>query len=81
MTYEIETDIEIPPRGGAKYPWSKMKPGDSILVNEVYSKGGGSPAGSSASSWVKRNHPEWSTITRRIDSKTVRVWFTEGDAE
>jgi len=79
MTYQIERDIEIPPRGGAKYPWAEMEPGDSILVDEPYTKGRGSAAGSSASSWVKRNHPEWSTLTRRIDEKTVRVWFTEVD--
>ena len=79
MTYEIEHDVEIPPRGGAKYPWQAMKPGDRILVNEPYVKGGGSAAGSSASSWVKRNHPEWSTITRRMDDKWVGVWFTELD--
>ena len=75
MTYEIEQGVEIPPRGGAKYPWPTMEPGDSILVDEPYTKGGGSAAGSSASSWVKRNRSEWSTITRRIDEKTVRVWF------
>jgi len=77
MTYEIENGIPIPPRGGAKYPWAEMKAGDSILVDEPYEKTGGSPAGSSAASWVKRNREGWISTARRIDEKTVRVWFSE----
>ncbi len=77
MTYEIEEGVEIPPKGGAKYPWARMQPGDSIAVLEPYVKGQGSPAGSSASSWVKRNEPGWSAVTRRQDDEVVRVWFTK----
>ena len=78
MTYEIESGIEIPPRGGAKYPWQKMKAGDSIRVEETYVKGTGSAAGSSASSWLKRNRPGWTAIARREDSENTRVWFVNG---
>jgi len=81
MTYEIEHDVEIPPRGGAKYPWEKMGDGDSIPVAEDYEKGRGSAAGSSASSWLKRNRPGWTAVTRREEGREsthVRVWFTNG---
>jgi len=78
MTYEIEHDVEIPPRGGAKYPWQDMKDGDSIVVEEAYAKGKGSAAGSSAQSWLKRNRPGWSAVARREDDDLCRIWFVEG---
>jgi len=79
MNYEIEHNVEIPPRGGAKYPWEKMGHGDSICVHEPYTKGRGSVAGSSAASWLKRNRPGWEAVTRRDgeEPETVRVWFRE----
>jgi len=75
MTYKIEHDVEIPPRGGAKYPWSEMEDGDSIVVDEPYVKEKGSAAGSSAQSWLKRNRPGWTAVTRREDEGHARVWF------
>jgi len=80
MSYEIEHDVPIPPRGGAKYPWSEMGDGDSISVPEIYEKGKGSAAGSSAASWLKRNRPTWEAVTRRDEDEPetyVRVWFVQ----
>jgi len=80
MAYEIEHDVEIPPRGGAKYPWEKMGHRDSIPVEEPYVKGKGSAAGSSAQSWLKRHRPGWEAITRRDEKRPethVRVWFVD----
>jgi len=75
MTYKIEHNVEIPPRGGSKYPWASMGDGDSIVVEEKYAKGNGSAAGSSAASWLKRNRPGWSAVARRVDDEHARVWF------
>jgi len=84
MTYVIEHDIEIPPRGGAKYPWEKMGHMDSIPVEEPYEKGKGSAAGSSAASWLKRNREGWEAVTRRDEDRPethVRVWFVDRATE
>jgi len=79
MSYEIESDVPIPPRGGAKYPWQAMGHRDSISIKEPYVKGKGSAAGSSASSWLKRNRTGWTAVSRRDEANAdcVRVWFVD----
>ena len=84
MTFKIEKDVPIPPRGGAKYPWEKMGDGDSIAVSEDYVKGRGSAAGSSAQSWLKRNRLGWEAVTRREEGREethVRVWFRDPNVQ
>ena len=73
MKFEIEHNVTRPLKSGAKYPWGEMGERDAITVEEAYEKGKGSPAGSSAASWLKRNNPEWESGTWRGEPETGKV--------
>ena len=66
-----------------KYPWPRMKSGDSILIAKLTeSDGRKTPcqisAAMSAKGWLKRHRPGWYVLCDR-EGEGVRVWIMEGE--
>ena len=72
--FEIEDNVEIPPRCGrskSKYPWAKMKVGQSFFVPD-----GSQPSLSATAIGYSYRHPEMKFTTAK-EAGGVRVWRIE----
>jgi hypothetical protein len=65
--FKIERNIPIP--GRSKYPFGKMKPGDSFLLHNTHYRS----AAVSAVDFAKRKNPPWLFSVRRTP-KGYRCW-------
>ncbi len=70
--YKIDKGLPIPPKSRAgnqcKYPWGKMKKGDSFFAKEPYKNLYGS-----ANAWAKRRENGW-VFEARPEKGGGRIW-------
>lgn len=81
---KIEKNIEYPEYGRgdrrSKYPWAKMKPGDSILFTPQKSE---NPyrlfrtLANSSKYFGEGQFPNWKFRTRRQPDNSIRIWRIE----
>lgn len=86
MTYQIAKDIPLPPREDSRtrlrYPWPRMEPGDSILIEHPLTEADSrkSPAqisaAMSAKRWLRLYRPEWRILCAREDDG-IRIWIED----
>ena len=84
MDYQITKDIPPPSRednhSNLRYPWPRMEPGDSILIEHPLTEADGRKcpaqisAAMSAKRWLKLYRPEWCVLCAREDDG-IRIWF------
>lgn len=92
MSYEITKGVPLPPtarfgrRGGGKYPFASMLPGDSFFApvdttglspDEIVKLASHQAKNlySAAYCWAKDNQPEWKFCSRRsIEPPGARIW-------
>ena len=73
--YEIEKDIELPTtnaKGKSKYPWSKLKIGESFFIPDADLRAYGQRGLSSCA--VHQNKRTGSTFTVRMVESGLRIW-------
>lgn len=85
----VESGVPIPPVTRRKYPFHKMKPGDSFEVKadpRLVTEHGETTAlqrlrsslSSSATSYAKRN-PKFKLVVRKTGPRTLRCWAVESE--
>ena len=87
--HNIDKDVPAPERqqtgigSNLKYPWPRMKSGDSILIAKLTeSDSRKTPcqisAAMSAKAWLRRYRPGWHVLCER-EGDAVRVWIMEDE--
>ena len=85
MMNEYQVDSGVPvPRGktGGKYPWSRMKDGDSFFVPKKKgrtARDAGNTAQMSGRAWLRRNQINQVRVAVRVTKEDgvegARIWF------
>lgn len=71
--YKIEKDVPVPISKRSVYPFRAMEIGDSILVDENYSRELMSKYNNAARNFCRKAKLDWNFITRKTD-EGIRVW-------
>lgn len=75
MTYKIETNVPLPTGKRAKYPFSKLEVGESIILDKDYTREKHSKYNSAANNYGKRWGKKF--IVRKTEEGHTRVWRTK----
>jgi hypothetical protein len=72
MNYKIEKGIESPKVKNAKYPFSKMEVGDSVVMAEIYTRALAQKYFTAAKNYGTRWNKKFSA--KKTEDGKLRIW-------
>jgi hypothetical protein len=75
MNYKIEANVQLPTGKRAKYPFGKLEIGESVIIDNEYTRAKHSKYNSAANNYGKPHGKKFKV--RKTENNEIRVWRTQ----